>query len=477
MLSIREIAEATGGEIASGGEVCVSGVSIDSRTIQPGELFIALKGDRFDGHDYVPDVLKICGGVLVGRSEFSAAAGGFSLKGVGIGGSVQGKAIVLVDDTLRALHNLARSIRKKFRGPVIGVIGSNGKTTTKELLAAILGTRMKVLKTTGNLNNHIGMPLSLARSDADVGAMVLEMGTNRPGDIKELCDIAPPDIGVITNIGFEHLEGFGSLDTVRDSELEILPYAKKLVLNADDAFLSEGVRERFQGEALSFGIESSHADMAAGDISLSDEGMHFSLCAGSERISIHSGLSGRFNIYNSLAAACAAYAVGFSLQEIKKGLESFRGVNMRFEVRKDKGVTYLNDSYNANPSSMEESVKELARRMQPAGGNGQKYKRAIAVLGDMLELGDYGITAHRKLGQWMSGLPVGVFIGVGPLMALAVSEFKGKGMHSGTSEDAGTALSSIVREGDIVLIKGSRGMKMEKALSAVFGKNPAAKEV
>ncbi|HEX8949649.1 MAG TPA: UDP-N-acetylmuramoyl-tripeptide--D-alanyl-D-alanine ligase [Dissulfurispiraceae bacterium] len=461
MVSIEDIIEATGGELVSKGAACLTGVSIDSRTIKKGELFIALKGERFDGHEYVAKALETGGGAVINRTF------NFQLS------TFKDKAVIRVDDTLRALQDLAAAIRRKFTGPVIGVIGSNGKTTTKELIAAILGTRWKVLKTMGNLNNHIGMPLSIAGAEADVRAMVLEMGTNRPGDVDGLCRIAPPDTGVVTNIGYEHLEGFGSLEKVRDSELEITPYVKTLVLNADDAFLMKGAREKIRGakgaiRVVSFGI-NAEADVSAGDIVLSDgaadSGARYSLRAGGGRLDINSQLSGHFNIYNSLAAAAAAYAVGLGLKEIKAGLESFRGVNMRFEVREECGVTYLNDSYNANPSSMEESVKELARRVGCPGDNGCRRKRAIAVLGDMLELGDYAVAAHENLGKRMSELPVEIFIGAGPLMAHAVAGFRGKGIHVGGSEEAGRELEKVVREGDVVLIKGSRGMRMEKVLS------------
>lgn len=464
MLNIEDIIEATDGKVVAMGERLFSGVSIDSRTIRHGELFVALKGDRFDGHDFIAAALAAGSGALINAhcTIHSTQSGG--------------KTIIAVDDTLHALQDLARYIRKRFKGPVIGIIGSNGKTTTKELVASILNTRLKVLKTPGNLNNHIGMPLSITRADADTRAMVLEMGTNRPGDIDELCRIALPDTAVVTNIGLEHLEGFGSLDKVRESELEITPYVERLVLNADDSFLMEGVTSRsrkgFDGELITFGIENPAADLAAADIALSDGGTRFSLETGADRITVNSKLAGRFNVYNSLAAAAAAHALGFSLQEIKTGLESCAGVSMRFEIRKEEGVTFLNDSYNANPSSMEESIKELVRRIEAPGHNGHKQRRAIAVLGDMLELGSYSADAHKKLGQWMSGLPVEVFIGVGPLMGLAVSEFGGRGIHAGTSEDAGTELKRIMREGDIVLIKGSRGMRMERVLS-VAGGEPA----
>ncbi|BCB95853.1 UDP-N-acetylmuramoyl-tripeptide--D-alanyl-D-alanine ligase [Dissulfurispira thermophila] len=451
MLNIGDIIKATGGSIVVKGDAEFTGISIDSRTIKDGELFIALKGDRFDGHNFTMDALKSGAGAIVSNLQFIA-------QDV----VANNRTIILVDNTLLALHNLARYMRKKFKGHVIGVVGSNGKTTTKELISSILSIRLNVLKTSGNLNNHIGMPLSITRMNKNTHIMVLEMGTNMPGDVDELCSIALPDIGVITNIGYEHLQGFGSLHKVRDAELEIAPFVKKLVVNADDLFLMEGVVKKFKGEIITFAIDVEGADITVRDIVFSDEYTKFLLCAKSEYIDINLKIHGRFNIYNSIAAAATAYAVGFNLQEIKNGLESFEGVNMRFEIKKARGVTFLNDVYNANPSSMQEAINELVRLI-----NSGKYRRAIAVLGDMLELGDYGVSEHKKLGQRLSVIPVDTFIGVGPLMSFAVSEFVGKGISVDTSDDAGIKLGEIIQEGDIVLIKGSRGMRMERVIAAV----------
>lgn len=467
MLSARQILEATRGSIITGGsakprtavqlfeDIFFPGVSIDSRTIRPGELFLALKGDRFDGHDFIQNALRLGAGAVISRAFATISSGeGNPAESTILG---RGKSLILVDDTLAALHDLARSIRKQFGGSVVAVAGSNGKTTTKELLASILGVRLNVLKTPGNLNNHIGMPLSITQVQENSGVMVLEMGTNRPGDINDLCAIALPDVGVITNIGQEHLEGFGSLTAVRDSELELLSCVKKIIVNADDEFLMEGVKERYGGSLIHFGVRERTAEIIAEDIELSDRTTKFTLRCGRSRIVIQSGLSGLFNVYNSLAAAAAAYALGFEPDDIKKGLESFKGVPMRLEVFTHDGVTYINDSYNANPSSMEESVRELVRRTN--GG-----RRAIAVLGDMLELGEYSTDAHVKLGRWLSALPVDIFIGAGALMSLAVDVFPGKGVAVGNAKDAGTELEKLVREGDVVLVKGSRGMRMEDAL-------------
>src|SRR5208337_49927 len=464
MLSARQILDATGGSIITDDaavprtsaqfsrDIFFSGLSIDSRTISQGELFLALKGDRFDGHDFVQDALKTGAGAIIGRDRPVRHAAG--------------KCTILVDDTLFALHAIARSIRKQFGGRVIGVVGSNGKTTTKELITSVLEVNLNVLKTSGNFNNHIGMPLSITKVQENTGVMVLEMGTNKAGDIKELCAIGLPETGVITNIGPEHLEGFGSLAAVRDSELELLSCVKKLIINADDAFLMEGIGDRFKGRSITFGIETAASDIRAEGIELTDGTARFVLCTGSGRIVIESRLPGRFNIYNSLAAAATGYAMGFTLVDIKKGLESFIGLPMRSEVFVRGDVTYINDAYNANPASMEESVKELVRRAK----EGHERKRAIAVLGDMLELGTYSTDAHIKLGRWLSGLPVDVLIGVGPLMSLAVEAFRKNGLAAGNARDAAGELAKLVREGDVVLIKGSRGMRMEDVLAGCKNK-------
>ncbi len=452
MVRLHDIVEATGGIIGREGALEFSALSIDSRTIKEGELFIALKGDRYDGHDFVVNALERAAGAIVEKEKFKTP-----------GHLMPGRTIVFVGNTLDALHAFARFLRRKFAGPVISIVGSNGKTTTKELIASILGVRARILKTAGNFNNHIGMPFSITRCDEETEIMVLEMGTSRPGDVDELCRIALPDTAVITNIGYEHIEGFGSLQTVRDSELEILPYVRRMIANADDAFLMEGILKTFRGEIVTFGIESGDAEVKARDIAFSESGTRFVLSRRDESIIIDSNLWGYFNIYNCLAAAATASALGFTLQEIKRGIECFKGFALRFEVKQHNGVLFLNDAYNANPSSMEASIRELVRIVQASGG-----KRAVAALGDMLELGEYAEAAHEKLGRWIAELPIAFFVGVGPLMSFVVNQSGGKGISAATPEAAGAELRGLLREGDVVLIKGSRGMKMEKALDVLL---------
>jgi UDP-N-acetylmuramoyl-tripeptide--D-alanyl-D-alanine ligase len=457
VLKIKEILEATGGTLVSEGPRQSADMSIDSRTIGEGELFLALKGERFDGHDFVETALRVGAGAVVSRQWFASHSP-----------STEGKTIIAVEDTLQALHDIARDIRKRFRGPVLAVIGSNGKTTTKELISSILGTKLNVLKTEGNLNNHIGMPLSMTKVSDRTDVMVLEMGTNRPGDVELLCKIASPNIGVVTNIGMEHLEGFGSLEAVRDAELEILPYVKEIVVNGDDVFLAGGVSPGFRGRIITFGIDNRESDVMAREITVTEDGSQFNLHVSGATIPVESKLSGSFNIYNSLAACAAAHTLRFGLDTMKKGLESFGGVKMRFEIKRLGGVTYLYDVYNANPSSMKASIRELVRMAGRTEKTG--HVRAVAVLGDMLELGDYSTPAHEEVGKMLSELGIDLFIGVGPLMAKAVSEF-GKcgrpGIAKDTAEEAGTELAFLVRQSDAVLIKGSRGMKMEKVMNII----------
>jgi UDP-N-acetylmuramoyl-tripeptide--D-alanyl-D-alanine ligase len=451
-LTVNEIIEATGGRILHGddGKTSFSGVSIDSRTIKEGELFIALKGERFDGHDFLTDAMSKGRGVIVSSS---------SVK------NLKGKTFVLVQDTLKALQDIAHFVRMKSKVVVVGITGTNGKTTTKELIASILMLNHRVMKNTGNLNNHIGLPLSLTRLDDRDEFAILEMGASARGDIKQLCDIAAPDCGVLTNIGPGHLEGFGSLEGVRSAKLELLDSVKTVAANGDDDFLMKGILQRQVGggpEVITFGVDSE-PQVRARDIVLEERRSLFNLCLPDGAcIDLVLHVGGRFNIYNALAAASACYAMGARLEDIKKGVESFEGVPMRLEFKEIAGATVISDVYNANPASMEEGIKEMVRL---------RKRRAIAVLGDMLELGAYAEEAHRRLGKWMSGLPVDIFIATGPLMSSAASEFSanngtGRKQVITVSDSSGArrVLLDICREGDTVLVKGSRGMHMEEVL-------------
>ncbi len=439
-LVLDEIVKATGGRVLCGNQRDFAGLSIDSRTVKSGELFIALKGANFDGHDFIHKALEQASGAVVSLPPAEP---------------VRGKTILYVGNTLSALQDIARFLRSKMKVPVIGITGTNGKTTTKELLSSILGISHKVLKTAGNLNNHIGLPLCIANMDGDETAMVLEMGSNNSGDIKLLCDIAHPDSAVVTNVGPAHLEGFGSLEMVRSTDLEILEYAGVASVNADDLFLFEGVKG-FRGKTITYGIDNP-ADVTARDIVLREKGSSFRLCfAGGKEKEINLRISGRFNICNALAAASIAGELGVGIDDIRQGLETFSGVPMRAEIKELFGALVISDVYNANPASMEEAVNELVRL---------KRGRTIAVLGDMLELGGFAEEEHRKLVRRLSQMHIDVLIAVGPEMSRASAEFSGICYRADDSSAAGVILRDVCMQGDTVLVKGSRGMQMEKALT------------
>jgi UDP-N-acetylmuramoyl-tripeptide--D-alanyl-D-alanine ligase len=440
-LTIEDVIAATRGEIISREQETFAGVSTDSRSIQEGELFIALRGKNFDGHDYVQKALVRGNGAVVDVQQALP---------------VEGRTIISVRDTLRALQNIAHHMRMQRDLSVIAITGSNGKTTTKELIATVLGTEHKVLKNTGNLNNQIGLPLSLTKIDDTDTVIVLEMGASAPGDIQELCAIAVPAFGVLTNINYTHLESFKDLETIRKTKLELLGSVTTIVANADDLFLMEGIEQSgYRGEVIKYGIKHE-ADIRALDIRLYDRGSHFQiLFKGRESIDVNTKISGMFNIYNVLAAASIGYLLDIEFFHIKDGIESFTGVPMRLQIREMNGMLIISDVYNANPASMEAALRELVRI---------KKGRMVAVLGDMLELGTYAEEAHRKIGRLLSELSVDILIATGPLMSFAASEYTGIALTASTSEDAGNLLRGIYKTGDTILIKGSRGMRMERVL-------------
>ncbi len=438
--TLTEILEATSGRLILRGADAFSGVSIDSRTIKDGELFVALKGDRFDGHLFVDEALKKGLGAVVSYPPVVP----------------RGRSIIHVNNTLRALQRIARYRRLNRQVTVIGVTGTNGKTTTKEMIAAVLDGRYKVLSSRGNLNNQIGLPLCLTDLD-DHDIAVLEMGASRAGDIRELSDIARPDIGVITNIGPAHLEGFGSLETVRDTKYEILDFVKTAVLNIDDPSIKDIPG---QCRIVTFGM-NQEADVRADNIVHEEAGLSFTVYlkeGGSSDIRLR--VPGLFNVYNALAAVAVCRLLNVPVDNISSSLGEFRGVPMRLELKELKGALVISDLYNANPASMEEAVKELVRL---------RKGRAVAVLGDMLELGSYGEQAHRKLGRWLATLDVDVLIAVGDLMSYTCEEFSAgngsvKALHVKDPREAREILLAMVGKEDTVLIKGSRGMRLEGVL-------------
>lgn len=452
-LTIATVIEATGGSLLQGDKRApVAGVSTDSRSIKPGELFFALRGEHFDGHHFVAQALRRGGpGVVVDEQGH-----GIADKAI---------AVIQVTDTLQALGDLANLWRRRHPIPVIAVVGSNGKTTTKEMVAGILERKGTVLKNPGNLNNLIGLPLSLLKMNANDRVAVIEMGMNRAGEILRLTRIAEPDLGIVTNIGPVHLEGVGSIEGVMRAKGELLEGMGahgSLIFNADDPRVVE-LSTGFKGEKISFGI-TNPADWRGTKLSTRDaRGVSFQLTGPSGEIAVALKLMGEHQVYNALAAAAATSHLGVGLAEIRKGLETFQPPPMRMELMElQKRIKIINDAYNANPPSMESALHTLAKM---TGG------RKIAVLGDMWELGEFSQQAHQELGRQVKEYGVDLLFFLGQFAPHVVQGAREAGMapeaiYIGKDHHAlGLHLARTVQQGDWVLVKGSRIMKMEKVIA------------
>jgi len=375
------------------------------------------------------------------------------------------KNILPVENTLHALQEMAHLHRKKFMIPVVGITGSNGKTTTKEMLATILKRRGPVLKNEGNLNNHIGVPLTLLKMNDSHWAGVIEMGMSAPGEIDVLARLAMPTVGVITNIGPAHLEFFGTTDKVAQAKGELLDNLKSegsAVLNADDVHFGT-LQKKFAGRLMTFGI-ANKADVAASNVRQEKYYTDMMIAAEGVSVNIRLRAMGLHNVYNALAAAAAALAVGATIDVVKLGLEDFLPVAGRSEIKEIEGRTFLADYYNANPASMEAAIKMLVSL--------KSGRQAIAVIGDMLELGETSAEAHREIGRIAARFKVDLLITIGEQAAyvkkgaLEAGMKKEQVLRAMSRENAGRLLKQLTYPGDVILIKGSRGMKMEKILEA-----------
>lgn len=466
--SIGELVEATGGTIVQGREdSIIHGISTDTRQLAAGNLYIPLKGEHFDGHDFLEEALaKSAGGVLLDAGH-AAVSASLSKKA----GNCQ---IILVDDTLKALGNLARFWRRQVGRTVIAITGSSGKTTTKEMTAAILTQNHSVLKTEGNLNNLIGLPLTLLKLNKGHELAIVELGTNSRGEIKRLTEIAEPDIALVTNIGPAHLEGLKTLECVREEKGDLYRTMSKsglAVFNADDEDITP-LRRSWQDRVLTYGVKSP-ADVTASDIAKwGISGQSFVLNAGSESAVVQLSASGMHNIYNALAAAALSRAAGIGINEISQGLRNFHPVAARFEVHTlPNGAFLVDDTYNANPASVREALKTV----QALKG----AHRSVVVLGDMLELGDQTELFHEAVGTDAAVTDVGLLFLKG-LLSRGIAAGAVKGGLSETkihfferSEEIVESILSFVQAGDWILVKGSRRMKMEEVVKNILGQTMA----
>jgi UDP-N-acetylmuramoyl-tripeptide--D-alanyl-D-alanine ligase len=445
-LPLWRIAEFVGAKGECDQEAVAMGYSIDSRTLNPGDLFIAISGERFDGHEYVQAALEKGAVGAIVQAEKKVAG--------------NPPRLLHVEDTVKALQSLGAAARRLWGKPLLAVTGSAGKTTTKEILAHILTTRFRVMKSSGNLNNHIGLPLQLLKLEAEHDLAVVEMGMNHAGEIRALGVLAHHDLAVVTTVAPVHLEFFASLAEIARAKYEIIETLHPggvAVLNADDEYVCQFGRD-FKGKVVTFGIKRV-ADVSAQKINLNGaEGSTFELVVGSVGEPVTFPLVGEHNIYNALAAAAAAMERGVPPSEAAEALSSIAPPDKRGQVLTLRGATIINDCYNSNPRALEAMIDTLAS---------MKAERRILVVGEMLELGPTAETLHRESGKHAAEKKIDVVIGVRG-MARAVAEAAcGAGTQSQfveTPEQAGEWLARNLRPGDAVLLKASRGVKLERAL-------------
>lgn len=448
--TLEQIAEAVSAKILKTVQTTFTGVFTDTRKILPGSVFIALCGEKFDGHDFIGQAIeKGAVAILVSRDFAETELGKYPVT------------VFQVPDTLKAYQALAHAWRLQFSLPVIAITGSNGKTTTKDLTAAVLSGRWKVLKTQANFNNEIGLPLTLFQLTENHQAAVVEMGMRGFGQIAELAEIACPTVGIVTNVGETHMELLGSLENIAKAKAE-LPAAIAadgvVILNADNVYTAQ-MKTLTKARVLTFGLEQP-ADVTADHI-ISAEGQTLFICHLPDGKSAPFSLPmiGRHNLYNVLAAIAAGYALGLSCEEMQQGLQALESTKMRFEYKKVKEYHVINDAYNASPMSMAAAIDTLT---EMAGG------RRIAVLGDMLELGQVSAEAHANVGKKLAEKQMDAAVTYGDMAALIAKTAAANGVpfvrHCASREEAAAVLHSYLQPGDSILFKGSRGMQMEKII-------------
>ncbi|HEV8307008.1 MAG TPA: UDP-N-acetylmuramoyl-tripeptide--D-alanyl-D-alanine ligase [Methylomirabilota bacterium] len=453
-LTLADVMRGTEGALVAGRlEGRVSGVSIDSRTCAPGAAFFAIRGHHQDGHAFIGDALQRGAAALV----VTHLPADLALPAA--------VAVILVEDTTQALQRLAAFHRRRHGLPVVGITGSNGKTTTKELAAAVLAQRFRVLKAAGSLNNQWGLPLTLLQLEADHQVAVVELGMNAFGEIAALAQIAQPTIGVLTTIAPAHLEGLGSIEGVQKAKAELvhaIPPEGVVVLNADDPLVLALAREA-RAPVLTYG-QAEQADVRLSAVAPAPGGLAFTVTAGGRSAAIRLPLLGRHNAWNAAAAVAVGTALGLPPDAAAEGLARVAPVKGRLLTHEVAGVVVLDDTYNANPVSLRGALDTL-RELAP-------HSRAWVLLGDMLELGPASEAAHAEAGRWVAALPAAGLVTVGPAMRAAAAAARAAGCPDVAAFDAPEAavayLMARVARGDRVLVKGSRGMRMERAVDALL---------
>jgi UDP-N-acetylmuramoyl-tripeptide--D-alanyl-D-alanine ligase len=448
--TLKQLATAVRGRLVQGDPgMRITGLSTDSRKIRPGELFIALKGERFDGHRFLETVVG------------SGAAAVLVMEDVTLR---ENTGVIKVADTLKALGAIARAHRERFAVPVVGITGSNGKTTTKDLVAAVLEERLQVVKTEKNFNNEIGMPLTLLKLNAATEAAVVEMGMRGLGQIRELAEIAAPTMAVVTNVGLTHLELLHSQENIARAKAELVEALGDdgvAILNGDDPYV-RSMQARTSAKTVFYGIDSAILDYQAVNIATTEAGTRFTVKSGRDLIEMELPLPGRHNIMNALAAIAVGRELGLGNEAIRNGLSAPQMTGKRLNIIAKNDYRVIDDTYNASPTSVRAALDVLNEL--------GKGRRKIAVLADMLELGPEAAAIHGEIGRYAAVTGIDRLFAFGELAGEYLSGFA-SASPAGEFFESKTALierlKSELRPGDLILIKGSRGMKMEEVVAAI----------
>ena len=460
-ITAQEILSPIGATWISGNlQAILTGISTDSRSIRPGECFWALEGDRYDGHDFAGQAIQQgASAVVIQPDRF--------------GDEIEREAVVViaVEDTRKALGDLAAWWRREHRVQVVAVTGSAGKTTTKEMAAAILEQAHRTLRNPGNLNNLIGLPLTLLRLEGVHQRAVLEMGMNRPGEILRLTEIADPDVGVITNVGMAHLEGVGDVEGVAKAKVELLEKVSpraKVVLNGDDERLMRAAAP-FKREGLTFGMGRRNDVRAKKIQDLGGEGIAFELVCPAGSVDVRLQPAGLQNVLNALAAASAGFCLDEPLERVAEGLGRFSGMRGRFDIIALKGgATLVDDTYNSNPLSLRAALNSIQSLVEKEG-------RIIVALGEMMELGAATVSAHREAGRWVGELRPHHFLAIGEHAQDMLEGAAESGMPPyrieavETQSEMQEKIKEKMRQGDLIFLKGSRKMGLDKVVQALKG--------
>ncbi len=450
-MTINEIISATGGELICGDKnISIKSVSIDSRKVFEDTLFVALKGENSDGHDYVEKAFENGAVAALCQREMKSD-----------------KPIILVSDTQKALGQIAKYYKKKFSIKTVAITGSVGKTTTKDMLYSVMNTQYHTLKTEGNFNNELGLPLTVLRLNNSHEAAVLEMGMSDFGEISYIADIARPDVAIITNIGMSHIENLGSQEGIFKAKTEICENFNKdslLIVNADDKYLKKALE--FKGfSVVGYGIESE-CDYKARDIeNLGLEGTKFTTSIYNRDYRIHIKTPGVHNVYNALAAIACGVWYNIGPNRIISGIENFSLTDMRMSIEKVGNITLINDCYNASPDSVKAALKVL----------NTQATRKVAILGDILEMGEFAKDAHYELGKAVAENKVDVLLTAGENAKFIAEAAGDNGVPEGaafnTTEELVLNVSKFIKDNDTILIKASRGMHFEKIVDKITEDN------